>query len=211
MESKLARKNMVDNQLRPNQISNPMILQAFATLPRELFLPPHLHAVAYVDADLPYHQDRCLMASWSLARLLELASIKSTQHTLIIGCGTGYSLAIVAALCTKVIGLESIPDLAAKARHNMHTMNLTNVTIVEGPLYEGYSLQAPYQVILIEGVINTIPSHVIEQLEDGGNLVAIQRTSDDAYTIGKGLIATKHNDKITVSTHFDVSTKSYRT
>jgi protein-L-isoaspartate(D-aspartate) O-methyltransferase len=158
-----AREAMVESQLRPQGVSDPAVLQAMGSIPRELFLPRHTQPLAYVDRAVSVGEGRFLPAPAVLGQLLTQMMAEPGQRALVVGAGTGYSAAVLAAMDLEVVALESSSDLAARARE-------LGLSIVEGPLEAGYKKAAPYDQILIDGAVEDIPDPIIAQLADGGRL-----------------------------------------
>ncbi len=168
-----ARAHMADSQLRPNKVTDPRILQAMRSLPRERFVPPAAAALAYADEDVPLGKGRFLMEPMVLARLLQAAEPMAGEQALVVGAGTGYGAAVLAACGARVTALEEDPDLVAQARALLATL-APGVTVVSGPLAAGWSAGAPYDVILIEGAIHAVPPAIARQLRvEGGRLVSV--------------------------------------
>jgi len=182
------RLNMLESQLRPNLITNPDLLAAMGELPRELFLPKRLRGVAYVDEDIPLGGGRSLMEPLVLARLIQMAGVGKTESALDIACGPGYSTALLARLCHHVIGLESDHELALEAASRLRDLGIRNASVVEGPLAAGHVARAPYDVILLEGAVEEIPSSITDQLADNGRLVTVMRREGD---VGHVTLVTK--------------------
>lgn len=168
------RTTMVDTQLRPNKVSTPALIDAFLAVPRETFVPAVLKGVAYVDESLPLGGSRFLLEPMVLGRLLQSASIAAGDVALEIGCATGYGAAILARLAKSVIATEVDPALLKQARANL--AGLRNVTLFERPLNSGYAERAPYDVIVIGGTVAEIPPALLDQLAEGGRLVAVVET-----------------------------------
>lgn len=169
-----ARVNMVDGQLRTNRVTDPRLVEQFAEAPRQLFVPDALASVAYVDKSLKIAAGRYLTEPLSLARLLQEAAPGPDDKTLVIGAGTGYSAALLGNLTESVVALESDPALAAKARTNLAELAITNVAVEVGPLDAGWSASAPYDLILIDGMIDILPDRITAQLAEHGRLVTIK-------------------------------------
>jgi protein-L-isoaspartate(D-aspartate) O-methyltransferase len=169
----VARSHLLESQLRPNKITDDRVLNAFASIRRELFVPEHLRAVAYIDEDLPLGGGRYLMEPMVVARLLQEAAIARTDTALIVGAGTGYEAALIAMLARSVLALEEDPKLARRARAALVEHAIASVSVVEGPLHEGYRSRTPYDVILFGGGIAEIPPEIVAQLADGGRLLAV--------------------------------------
>ncbi len=168
-----ARHRMVLGQIRISRVTDPLVLNALATVPREVFAPQSLQGTAYRDEDLPIGRNRYLMEPMVLARLLQLAQIQPTDVVLDIGCATGYSAGVLAHIATTVVALESDSSLAETAVGILSEQGLENVAVVTAPLGGGYAEQAPYDVIVFEGAVDSIPRDIRDQLADGGRLVAM--------------------------------------
>jgi protein-L-isoaspartate(D-aspartate) O-methyltransferase len=169
----VARRNMVAGQIRTNQVTDPALIAALEEIPREIFAPPALAGVAYLDEDLPLGGGRHLMEPRVFARLLQSAGIERTDVVLDIGCATGYSSAVISRLAATVVALESDPVLIRKANEAFARLELDNAVVVDGPLASGYPAQAPFDVIVIEGSVPEVPAAIAAQLAEGGRLFAV--------------------------------------
>jgi protein-L-isoaspartate(D-aspartate) O-methyltransferase len=168
-----ARHNMVENQIRPNRVTDPSVLDAIESVPREVFVPTQLRGVAYVDEDVDLGGGRALMEPVVFARLLQAAEIKPSDVVLDIGVATGYSAAVLARLASTVVALESDPELAARTTTLLAGQSVDNVAVVIGPLALGEAAHGPYDVIVLEGAVSVIPEGVTGQLAEGGRLIAV--------------------------------------
>lgn len=177
MDFAAARITMVDSQLRPNKVADGALLDAFLMVPRERFVPVAFHEAAYIDDDLPLGKGRDLLAPMLFARLLAAANIGATDKVLDIGCGTGYGAAILARLAASVTGLEEDPDMARQARARLAELGVLHAEIVEGPLAQGHAAGGPYDVIVVEGAVATIPDAIAAQLAEGGRLVTVVKAA----------------------------------
>jgi protein-L-isoaspartate(D-aspartate) O-methyltransferase len=158
-----ARAAMVDSQLRPQGVTDPAVLLAMSAVPREQFLPDQSRPLAYVDRAIAIGRGRFLAAPAVLGQLLTQMAPGRGQLALVVGAGTGYSAALLAAGGLKVVAVESAPDLAGKARE-------LGIAVIEGPLEAGHRESGPYEQILIDGAVELIPDAIIAQLADGGRL-----------------------------------------
>ena len=166
-----ARNNMVDCQVRPNRVTDPRVLDAMRSLPRELFVPPEQAPLAYMEGDVPLGGGRVLMAPMVLARLVQLARVRPGERALVVGAGTGYGAAVVAACGATVTALEENDALLAIALRVLPRC-APGVRLVHGPLAAGVAEQ-PWDAVVIEGAVCEIPAAYAGQVAAGGRLVTI--------------------------------------
>jgi protein-L-isoaspartate(D-aspartate) O-methyltransferase len=197
------RTHMIESQLRPGKVIDARVLGAFAGIRRELFVPEHLRAVAYVDEDLPLGRGRYLMEPMVAARLLQAAAIERTDAVLIIGAGTGYEAALAAALARSVVALEEEPELARHAREALVEHSIASVSVVEGPLSQGYRPRAPYDAVLFCGAVAEVPSEIDSQLAEGGRLLAVVKSTNG---IGRAILRTRTGGVMAQRVLFDAAT-----
>ncbi|HYG91529.1 MAG TPA: protein-L-isoaspartate O-methyltransferase [Azospirillum sp.] len=166
-----ARFHMVECQIRPNKVTDHRLVDALMDVPREIFVPQTLRGVAYVDGDIAIGQGRYLIEPMIFARMLQEVGVDETAKVLDVGCGTGYSTAVLARLAASVVGLESDPALASRAKGALAQAGIANATVVNAPLGEGYAADAPYDVIVFEGAVSKVPTAICDQLAEGGRMV----------------------------------------
>src|SRR5579885_3180871 len=111
-----ARTHMIESQLRPNRVTDERVLEAFARVRRELFVPEAVRAIAYIDEDLPIGRGRYVIEPRVAARLIQAAAPQRTDTALVVGAGTGYEAAVLSGLTRTVVALEEDPQLARAAR-----------------------------------------------------------------------------------------------
>ena len=196
------RVKMVDGQIRTTDVTDVAILSAMLAMPRENFVPTGREALAYIDEDIeiaPAREGRSaryLMEPSPFARLAQLAEIRAEDVILDVGCGTGYSSAILSRLGASVVALESDTELAARAREALAQQGCTNVTVVEGALSAGHAVGSPYDVIFINGAVDLISPALLDQLRDGGRLVAVIGVGNAAsamlYVKEDGVVSARH-------------------
>jgi len=154
---------MVESQLRPQGVTDPRVLDAMASVQRENFLPDRTRPLAYVDRSVAIGDGRFLPSPAVLGRLLTEMMLEPGQHVLVVGAGTGYSSAVLNHAGLSVVALERSAELADRARD-------LGIDVVEGPLAAGWKKLAPYDRILIDGAVESIPDTIVDQLADGGRL-----------------------------------------
>jgi protein-L-isoaspartate(D-aspartate) O-methyltransferase len=202
----VARTKMVENQLRANKVVDLRLTDAMRAVPRENFVPAALRGVAYADEDLLMAEGRWLMEPMLFGRLAQLAEIGPGDLVLDVGAGMGYGAAILAKLGSAVIALEVNATLAAGAVEALATLvdgSGDTVVVQNGPLQDGWTGQAPYDVIVCEGAIARRPDGLLDQLADGGRLVAMQVTSNG---VQRGVVYQKRGGRVASRAVFDGAT-----
>ncbi len=168
----LQRKNMVESQIRPSDVTDRRITAAMTAVPRERFLPERLVDLAYSDESLTIAPGREVLPPRVLAKLIQLAEIDGSDTVLVIS-EAGYAAALVGQLAAKVVAL--LPDDAAAkfATAACSAVDANNVLAVAGPAASGWSAGAPYDVVLVEGGVELVPDGLKTQIRENGRLVAI--------------------------------------
>jgi protein-L-isoaspartate(D-aspartate) O-methyltransferase len=165
----VARKAMVDSQLRPNDVIDPALVDALRKTPRERYLPVVLQASAYIDRALPLGNSRALNPVLTTARLIADARVSAGYSVLLIGGATGYAAAILAALGAAVTSVESDPALSGLAHAAL--AGAKGVKLVDGPLAYGAPDGAPYDALIVDGAIENLPVRLLNQLNPGARIV----------------------------------------
>jgi protein-L-isoaspartate(D-aspartate) O-methyltransferase len=171
-----ARRNMVDGQIRTQDVTDLRVIRAMLNVPRERFVPADKIDLAYLDLDIPLGQSasaRRLLKPMVLAKLIQAAAPQVADHVLDIACGTGYSSALLAELAGDVTALEEDKALARLAEKNLGG----SAKVVSGPLAAGWAADAPYDVILLNGASEIVPQLLFPQLKEGGRLVCVLGSS----------------------------------
>jgi protein-L-isoaspartate(D-aspartate) O-methyltransferase len=183
MDFATARRAMVDGQVRTSDVTNLALITAMLEVPRERFVPEGMVALAYLDRDLrldggtgtgaPATASRWLIKPVVLARLIQAADPGPQDRVLVVGCGTGYSAAVLGRLAGSVVALEADESLAGRARSVLSSLNVRNVTVVTGPLVAGWPASAPYDIVLFDGGVEAVPEAVFSQLAPAGRLLSV--------------------------------------
>lgn len=172
------RQRMVDNQLRTSEVTDRTVLGAFLSVLRETFVEPAERPFAYADRELKMAGSapgRRMMDPVRLARLIHALPRGPETKAMVVGCGTGYSAAILSQLAGSVVALDEDKSLAALARENLAKLGARNVTVAEGKLADGYPAGAPYDAILVDGAVEVLPASLPAQLSASGMLAVIER------------------------------------
>ncbi len=166
------RSRMVERQIQARGVTDPRVLAAMREIPRHLFIPPPYDESAYEDNPLPIGDGQTISQPYIVALMTELLSPRLDDNVLEIGAGSGYQAAILSALAWQVTTIERIPSVAELARKNLAALGVTNVRIIVGDGTLGFPESAPYNGIIITAATPSVPSPLIDQLADGGTLVA---------------------------------------
>ena len=166
------RRRMVDLQIASRGVKDDRVLAAMRSVPRHLFVPISFREAAYNDCPLPIGRGQTISQPYIVAVMTELLQLTPGDRVLEIGGGSGYQAAILGTLAREVISIERIPDVAEMAKENLSGAGITSVTIVIGDGTLGYPAKAPYDAILITAAAPDLPPPLIDQLAEGGRLVA---------------------------------------
>lgn len=167
------RTTMVDTQVRPSDVTKFPIIDAMLTVPREDFVPDALRAAAYAGAPVDLGGGRAMLEPRTFAKMLDAVDIGPADLVLDLGAGLGYGAAVIARMAEFVVALEEDDDLAAEAESRLAAAGVDNVAVIAGPLAAGDPKHGPYDVIFIEGAVQQVPLPILEQIKDGGRIVAI--------------------------------------
>jgi protein-L-isoaspartate(D-aspartate) O-methyltransferase len=171
------RLNMVESQVRPSDVTDRRITRAMRDIPREEFVPGRLKSIAYADEPLKVSDtggdQRYILAPRLLAKLIQLLRIEPDGLVLDIAPATGYSTALLSRLAQTVIALEEDPQLAERARTTLAAVGADNAVVITGPMRAGAADEGPYDAILVNGAVASVPPVLLDQLKDGGLLAAV--------------------------------------
>lgn len=184
------RVMMVDNQIRPSDVTKYPVIAAMLEIPRENFVPDHLVEAAYMGENLVVAQGRVLLEPRTLAKLLDALNIQKDELVLDVGAALGYSASVIGQMAQAVVALEEDETLAAGAQQRLSGSD--TVAPVTGALVAGVPAQAPYDVIVIEGGVQEIPPALTVQLKDGGRIGALFMEG----ALGTVRVGTKNGDGI---------------
>lgn len=179
------RRAMVDSQVRTTDVTDLTLLDALLDVPREQFVPDRQKPFAYTDRDVPLDDGtapvpRFLMQASPFAKMVQLAEIGRDDVILDVGCGLGYSSAVLSRLSAAVIALECDDALVDKATAKLAEHDFDSVAVVSGPLEAGYPSEGPYDVIMVNGAIEIAPDTLLTQLKPDGRLVVVEGAGLDA-------------------------------
>ncbi|MCE6969354.1 protein-L-isoaspartate O-methyltransferase family protein [Cereibacter sphaeroides] len=164
------RVMMVDTQIRPSDVTKFPIIDAMLAVPREAYVPRAMREMAYMSENVAISPNRVVFEPRTLAKLLDTLNIQPTESVLDVGCGLGYSCAVIARLAEAVVGLEEDEALASEAQRTLSTEGVDNAAVIVGALTGGAAKHGPYDVITVQGGVETVPQALLDQLKEGGRI-----------------------------------------
>lgn len=172
-EFELRRTMMVDTQVRPSDVTKYPIIEAMLTVPREVYVPGDKREAAYAGANVEIAPNRVMLEPRTLAKMLDALDLQQDELVLDLGCGLGYSTAVIARLCDAVVAVEEDADLAAAAQRTLSSEGVDNAAVIVGSMAAGAAKHGPYDVIMVQGGVEQVPQALIDQLKDGGRIGAV--------------------------------------
>ena len=167
------RRMMVDTQVRPSDVTKFPIIDAMLSVERADFVPVARRGTAYADGPVDLGQGRSLLEPRVLAKMLDALDLQPTEFVLTVGAGLGYTAALLARLTEAVVAVEEDSGLAEEAQRLLSDANADNVAIVDGSLAEGAAQMGPFDVVLVDGAVEAIPTALTQQVKNGGRIAAI--------------------------------------
>ncbi len=167
------RRMMVDTQVRPSDVTKFPIISAMLAVPREQFVSSDLREAAYMGENLPLGPDRVLLEPRTLAKMLDALNIRDDEMVLDLGCGLGYSSAVIARMAEAVVAVEDDETMAAEAESLLSANGVDNVAVIAAALTEGAPKHGPYDVITVQGGVEVVPDAIAAQLKEGGRIACL--------------------------------------
>ena len=206
MDFAAARRIMVDSQIRPNDVTEPEIVSAFMKVAREAFVPASRKVVAYSETEIETSAGRALWPARDFSKLLKAAQPTKTDISLVIGAGAGYEAAILAELVETVIGLDDDEAVTNATTELLIAQGADRAVIVQGDLAAGLPEQGPFDLILINGMVQTIPDAWFAQLSQNGRLAVVV---EEDFGFGTARIYTKSDDAVSFRSVFETTAPKF--
>lgn len=164
---------MVDTQVRPSDVTKFPIIDAMLHVPREEYVPASLREAAYVGENLMLGDGRVVLEPRTLGKILDALLIEPGHVALDLGCGFGYSTAVLAQMCDFVVAVEDDASRAATAQETLTAQGVDNAAVMTGPLAAGSAKSGPYDIITVQGGVVDVPAALTDQLREGGRIACI--------------------------------------
>jgi len=188
MDFEKQRRIMVDSQVRVNDVTEPSIVSAFLTVPRETFVPKSAQSIAYSETEISAGEGRAMWTPRDLGKLLRAMAPQAGDLALVIGAGAGYSSALLGRIVETVIALEDNAEAVDLMTERFASIGMDQAIAVEGDLSKGLPEQGPFEVILVAGMVETVPEAWLEQLAEGGRLGVVV---SEGRALGSARVYTK--------------------
>lgn len=167
------RTMMVDTQVRPSDVTKFPIIEAMLAIPREAYVAASAREAAYMGENLVFAPGRVMLEPRTLAKMLDALDVQPTDVVLDLGCGLGYSSAVIARMADAVVAVESDASLAAEAERILAVQGVDNAAVICGPLAAGAAKHGPYDVITVQGGVESVPEALLAQIKEGGRIACI--------------------------------------
>ena len=167
------RTMMVDTQVRPSDVTKFPIIDAMLSVPREVYVPATMQEAAYIGENLDIAAGRVVLEPRTFGKMLDALMIDVDDVVLDIACGLGYSTAVLAQMCDFVVAVEDDDARAVQAQETLSAQGVDNAAVMTGPLAEGSAKSGPYDIIMVQGAVHTVPDALLDQLREGGRIACI--------------------------------------
>lgn len=195
------RQMMVDTQVRPSDVTKFPIIDAMLSVRREAFLPENRREAAYAGDNIELAPGRVMLDPRTLAKMLDALDVTDQEMVLDVGCGYGYSSAVLARMAQVVVAVEEDESLAEDVQSALADENADNVILHTGALADGAAEHGPFDVIIVQGGVETLPEPLADQLKEGGRIACLFMES----ALGVVRIGYKHLGRISWRFEFNAS------
>ena len=201
----IARSNMVKNQILPNNVKDRGLIDAFLEIKKELFVPRKDLDLVYSDSDILINNERNIIRTFVIAKMLDKCNFEKNNTILVIGCLTGYTLAIISKLVNYVFGVDNDKELTQIANENINNLNILNCSVFyKKDLSTGLEKNAPYDKIFIEGSVEKVPDNLLKQLKENGEIFTVIKSREDNY-VGEFVRGLKVDSGISIEKFFNTN------
>jgi protein-L-isoaspartate(D-aspartate) O-methyltransferase len=175
MDISQARKNAIDNQIRPWGGLDYIANNALRDIPREYFVPEKYKNLAFADIEIPLNDKAKMLFPKIEGRLLNALNIKKNETVLEVGTGSGYLTAVLSKLCQSVTSIEIDENLSNSAQQKLKELNISNVTLEVGDASKGWQRSTNfYDVVVISTSVPKITGRFFHLLNVGGRIFVIE-------------------------------------
>ena len=202
------REVMIENQLRPNKITNNDVLQVFMSTSKEKFISEDKINICYSDQDISIKDQRGYLKNLHLAQILHFAEIKNNEKVLHIGGLTGYLSVLIAKLCNKIYVTDNDQEFVEKIINNFKNNKVTNGKVIKEEFSKGLRGEEPYDLIIIDCPQYNFNLDLLSQVNVGGRIIYIEKINEE---LSKAYKMIKYEDNFSKVFLFDVFSNFYLT
>ena len=202
------REVMIENQLRPNKITNNDVLQVFMSTSKEKFISEDKINICYSDQDISIKDQRGYLKNLHLAQILHFAEIKNNEKVLHIGGLTGYLSVLIAKLCNKIYVTDNDQEFVENIINNFKNNEVTNGKVIKEEFSEGLKGEEPYDLIIIDCPQYNFNLDLLSQVNVGGRIIYIEKLNEE---LSKAYKMIKYEDNFSKVFLFDVFSNFYLT
>ena len=196
---------MVKNQVLPNNVKNRELIDALLEIKKELFVPTEYMDLVYSDRDILVSHERNIIRTFVIAKMLDKCNFQKDNTILVIGCLTGYTLAIISRLVNYVFGVDNDKNLTQIAVQNINNLNILNCSVFyKKDLSTGLEKNAPYDKIFIEGSVEKVPDNLLKQLKEDGEIFTVIKNKEADY-VGEFVRGLKVGSGISIEKFFNTN------
>lgn len=202
------REVMIENQLRPNKITNNDVLQVFMSTSKEKFISEDKINICYSDQDISIKDQRGYLKNLHLAQILHFAEIKNNEKVLHIGGLTGYLSVLISKLCNKIYVTDNDQEFVENIINNFKNNEVTNGKVIKEEFSEGLKGEEPYDLIIIDCPQYNFNLDLLSQVNVGGRIIYIEKINEE---LSKAYKMIKYEDNFSKVFLFDVFSNFYLT
>jgi protein-L-isoaspartate(D-aspartate) O-methyltransferase len=202
------REVMIENQLRPNKITNSDVLQAFMNTSKEQFISEDKINICYSDQDIFIKDRRGYLKNLHLAQILHFADIKNDEKVLHIGGLTGYLSVLISKLCNKIYVTDNDQSFVDNIIKNFSNNEITNGKVFKEEFSQGLKSEEPYDLIVIDCPQYNFNLNLLNQVNVGGRIIYIEKINEE---LSKAYKMIKYEDNYSKVFLFDVFSNFYLT
>jgi protein-L-isoaspartate(D-aspartate) O-methyltransferase len=173
MDYETARFNMIEQQIRPWEVLDPVVLDLLFKIKREDFVPAVYRSLAFVDMDVPLGHGEAMWAPKIEARALQAVQVRGHERVLEIGAGSGYLTALLAAQAAQVVSVEIVGEMRDEAERKLQAHGYANIVLKQGDGARDWSEDGLFDVIILTGSTPVLPPAYLDRLNPGGRLFAV--------------------------------------
>ena len=200
------REVMIENQLRPNKITNNDVLQVFMSTSKEKFISEDKINICYSDQDISIKDQRGYLKNLHLAQILHFAEIKNNEKVLHIGGLTGYLSVLIAKLCNKIYVTDNDQEFVENIINNFKNNEVKNGKVIKEEFSEGLKGEEPYDLIIIDCPQYNFNLDLLSQVNVGGRIIYIEKINEE---LSKAYKMIKYEDNFSKVFLFDVFSNFY--